>query len=390
MPQTHPTPADGGTRTMKAAHLTKWCAMGTVADTIAFGDVPAPPAPVKGEVLVDVKATAVNIDDVATCQDTAGGGWFMHGRKPTAADPFIGGTEYAGVVAACGEKCSKLKPGDRVVGIQDVWGVQGVQRSGTWAEQALALEGDLVPLPADISFVDAAAVAMGTFVSSDLYKRATKALAAAAGGNGQAQPRCLVVGASGGLGTVLLQILRNHKGSRVHITAVCRGANAEMVRRLGADEVVDYTKAPFGEQLAGADKFDVVFDYIGGTACERSARSLLRPGGAFITAVGPVQNVGDRQLGCCEWFGSALHLLGAAMRTSCCCCLPCGKVRYDMGYGMPPLKEEDFQSVVVDGKARAEIALEAPFAEHQMRDALRRVATRHPGGKVVINMERTE
>ena len=66
------------------------------------------------------------------------------------------------------------------------------------------------------------------------------------------------------------------------------GRNADMVRRLGADEVVDYTQGPFGDQLAGKEPFDVVFDFLGGADTERSAAGLLRRGGHFVTAVGPV------------------------------------------------------------------------------------------------------
>ena len=113
----------------------------------------------------------------------------------------------------------------------------------------------------------------------DMIKIATN-LPAEGGG------RCLVLGASGGLGTVMLQLLRRRG---VHIVAVCSGSNADTVRRLGADEVVDRTAAPFGEQLAGADKFDVVFDFVGGTETQQGAVPLLRRGGQFVTAVGPWQ-----------------------------------------------------------------------------------------------------
>ena len=92
---------------------------------------------------------------------------------------------------------------------------------------------------------------MAAHVAYDMLKRAT-ALPATGG-------RCLVLGASGGLGTVLLQLLRRRD---VYTAAVCSGANAETVQRLGAGEVVDYTSAPFAEQLADAEKFDVVFETV--------------------------------------------------------------------------------------------------------------------------------
>ena len=123
-------------------------------------------------------------------------------------------------------------------GVQDGAGMSGTKMPGTWAEQTVTPEKALVPIPADISFIDAAAVGMAAHVSGDMIKRATTL--PAKGG------RCLVIGASGGLGTVLLQLLRRRD---VYTAAVCSGANAETVRRLGADEVVDYTTKPFGEQV---------------------------------------------------------------------------------------------------------------------------------------------
>ena len=64
--------------TMRAAHITEWCDVGTVADSIVLGEVPAPPPPVKREVVIGVRATAINVDDVAGLQDTAMGGVCVH------------------------------------------------------------------------------------------------------------------------------------------------------------------------------------------------------------------------------------------------------------------------------------------------------------------------
>jgi len=122
-----------GARTMKGLYVTKFCAHGTVPESIAFGDVPAPPAPTKAEVLIGVRAASINVDDIAICQDTAAGGWFFHARTPTVDAPLVGGMDYAGVVVACGPECKKLKVGDRVVGLQKPLEYQ----AGTWAEQTL-------------------------------------------------------------------------------------------------------------------------------------------------------------------------------------------------------------------------------------------------------------
>ena len=356
--------------TMKAAHVTEWCAPGTVPDRVALGEVPAPPAPTGAQVLVGVKAASINVDDVALLQDTAAGGWFYHTRKPTAAAPLIGGMDYAGIALAVGPDCKRVKVGDRVCGIVKVAEYQ----AGTWAEQTIAPEGDVCPMgDAEISFVEAAAVTMGAFVDFDMVRLASKALARPGG------CRCLVLGASGALGTVMLQMLRKKTG--VHVTAVCGGANADMVRRMGADEVVDYTKQRFGEQLAGKDKFAVVFDFVGGKEVQRGAEPLLEAGALYVTAVGDRQWVGDRQLTASEWGGSACALLGRSI-------FGCfSKYKYVMSMAYPPLTAKIWDDVVVASGARAAIAEVVPFELEALRAALRKVATHHPGGRLVINME---
>ena len=157
------------------------------------------------------------------------------------------------------------------------------------------------------------------------------------------------------------------------------------MRRLGADEVVDYTVAPFAEQLAGADKFDVVFDFVGGAKTQRSAAALLRRGGQFVTAVGPWQGLGDRKLSRCEWAGWACGLAGRLLGSFCLPC--CRSYEYKMSMEFGTMKAEAFNAVAVEAGARGEVALEVPFEEEALRGALRRVATRRAGGKVIINLE---
>ena len=367
--------------TMKALHLTQFCQEGKVADEISFGDIPVPTStPLKQDVLIQIKASAINVDDVACCQNTAMGGWWMHPRAPNKEKPLVPGCEYAGVVLAIGPDCKRLKVGDRVCGVHNP---VNHKVAGTWAEQALAPENDIVLIPSDLidlSHVQAAASGMSAFVVGDMYKRAKDNFPAKGG-------RCVVIGASGGLGTILLQLLRKHGDGKLHIAAVCSGTNAQMVTRLGANEVIDYKNASYGEQLGreGMNKFDVVFDFFGGLASERDAAQVLRYGGRYITAVGPMSALGDRTLTCCEFHGWCCGLIFRIC--GCCCCVTSCKFGYEMAGSMPPLTAPDFQSVVVDAGIRPEIAMEVPFAEAPLREALRRVASRHTKGKVVMNME---
>ena len=362
------TPADENVSMMKAAYVNQWCAVGTVADSISFGEVPAPAAPKKAEVVVSVKAASISGDDVGLLQDTFAGGT-AHSRKPSVANPLVGGMDYAGVVLACGPDCTKIKVGDRVCGIMKPFEYQ----PGTWAEQTKAPERDVCRIDDDsISFVDAAAVAMGAFVDSSMLKLAAKAVSD--GG------RCLVVGASGALGTVMVQLLKKQK---VHVTAVCSGNNAETVKKMGADEVIDYTAKPFGEQLAAADKFAVVFDFVGGIEVQKGAAPLLEPGGKYVTAVGRVKGWQFRKL----TGGEFRAALGYMLRSSMCDC--CGKYKWSLAQPYPPLTAKIWKAAVIESGARAAIAEEVPFAEEPIREALRRVSTHHAGGRLVINLERT-
>ena len=102
-------PDDKPPSTMKAAHITEWCDVGTVPDSIVLGEVPAPPPPLKREVVIGVRATAINVDDVAGLQDTAMGGVCIHLPAPKEGRPLVGGCEYAGVVLATGPDCKRLK-----------------------------------------------------------------------------------------------------------------------------------------------------------------------------------------------------------------------------------------------------------------------------------------
>jgi len=372
---------------MKAAHITTWCDAGTVADSIALSEVAAPPPPTGHDVVITVHAAALNVDDVALLQDTAGGGRFFHAAAPRPDRPLVGGCEFSGVVAAVGPKVTRLRVGDRVCGVQDRAGMsRHGKMAGAWAERTVAPEGTLAKLPDDLNFCEAAAAGMAAHVVGDMMKVAGAALGlgADADKDTDAKPRrCLVLGASGGLGTVLLQLLRRH--GHVHTVAVCSAANAATVRRLGADEVVDYTAGPLSEQLQKLDAppFDVVFDFVGGTETEETAATVLRRGGLFLTAVGPWRGLGDRKLSWREWWGWAGGLAGRLLCGGCCR----RPYRYAMSMEPLPLNADNFDKVVVEGGARGEVALEIPFTETALRDAIRRVASRHPGGKVIINMD---
>lgn len=212
-----------------------------------------------GEVLVRVRATTICAADVRF-------------RK---ADPFflralngllrpkrikILGMEFAGTVEAVDRSVTAFAPGD------EVFGSMGF-KFGAHAEYASTLAKLLAKKPRSLSLEDSAAIVFGG-VSALHFLRAAGV---------KAGMRVLVYGASGNVGTYAVQLAK-HLGARV--TAVCSGANAALVRSLGADEVVDYARQDFAS--AGA-VYDVVFDTVGKIGVWRGLRAVKR-GGVYAFA----------------------------------------------------------------------------------------------------------
>ncbi len=216
------------------------------------------PAPETGEVLVRIRATTVTEGDVV-----------LRKRPPLLARLFgiprkrILGHEYAGVVAAVGEGVSSYRPGDRVFGT-----TTGLT-SGTYAE-AICVPGDgvMAEIPNGLRFEEVAPVPFGSLTALTLLRRG----GADEGGGRQ----ILVYGASGSVGSYAVQ-LGAQFGARV--TGVSSTGNVELVRSLGAERVIDYTR---DDVVADAGRFDVIVDAVGKGAAGRAKR-LLAPGGQFVS-----------------------------------------------------------------------------------------------------------
>jgi NADPH:quinone reductase-like Zn-dependent oxidoreductase len=215
------------------------------------------PVPADDEVLVRVRATTVTRTD-------------CHVRR---ASPFVWrlfagllrpkkkilGIEYAGVVETVGAAVDGLAVGDEVFG-----GTAG--RFGAHAEYVCVPgTAPLVPKPAGSTFEEAAAVFDGFMQGLTCVR---------AGGVGKGT-RILVHGASGSCGTAVVQLASHYDA---HVTAVCGTKNVELVRSLGADEVIDYQREDFRRN---GETYDVVVDAVGLTSLLRCRRSV-RPGGIFV------------------------------------------------------------------------------------------------------------
>jgi NADPH:quinone reductase-like Zn-dependent oxidoreductase len=174
-------------------------------------------------------------------------------------NPVIG-SDVAGVVETVGNKVSRFRPGDEVFGIG----------KGSYAEYVCAREDKLAPKPENLTFEQAAVVAiMGSTALQALRD------------HGRVEPGqdVLIIGASGGVGTYAVQIAKAF-GARV--TGVCSTEKAEMVRSIGADRVIDYTREDFAE---GQQPYDVILD-IGGNSSLARLRRALAPRGTLVIVGG--------------------------------------------------------------------------------------------------------
>ena len=172
----------------------------------------------------------------------------------------VPGTDLAGVVEAVGTDVSTFRPGDEVFGVG----------TGAFAEYARATEGKLAPKPANLSFEQAAVVA----TSGSTALQALRDHAHVERGQ-----TVLIIGASGGVGTFAVQL---GKVFGADVTAVCSTTKVDMVRSLGADRVMDYTREDFAD---GARRFDAILD-IGGNASLSRLRRALSPKGTLVIVGG--------------------------------------------------------------------------------------------------------
>ena len=222
-------------------------------DTLQLRELPTPTISAD-EVLIRTRAAGVHIGDAFAVRGSPFPVRFMMGlRRPKVGIP---GFDVAGTIEAVGPAVTNLAPGDEVFGV-------GI---GTCAELVRAKADLVVPKPANLSFEEAAAVP-------------TSGLAALHGlrdaGRLQLGQRVLINGASGGVGTFEVQIA---KLLGAEVTGVCSTRNLDLVRSIGADHVVDYTRSDF---TAGADRYDLVVDNVENRRLS-AVRRALSPRGTLV------------------------------------------------------------------------------------------------------------
>lgn len=226
------------------------------------------PVPKDNEVLVRVRAATVNRTDCANLRAKPFIMRFVLGFfKPKK---IILGTDFAGDIVAMGKNVKSFHIGDRVFGFDDT-GVQSQAKYLTLAEN-----GSLFPIPDAISYKQAAASLEGAHYAYTFVHKV----------NIQPGQRILINGATGAIGSALVQFVRQYE---VHITATCNTRNIELVESLGADNIYDYTKEDFTKDT---EKYNFVFDAVGKSTFGK-CRPLLKRGGIYISSeLGPYsQNV---------------------------------------------------------------------------------------------------
>ncbi len=224
-------------------------------DVLVFEDVPRPKAS-SGEVLVHVRATGVNPID-----------WKIRSGMVKeiypVEFPWIPGRDISGIIDEVGTNVTDLKQGDAVYGMLE-------SRAGGYAEYASANASVLAPKPKSLDFIQAAALPLVSLVAwQALFDTAHLS-------QGQT---VLIHGASGGVGHMAVQLAR-WKGANVIGTASPN--NAQFLKELGADEVIDYHNTKFEDVVHDAD---IVLDLIGGDTQKRSWK-VLKNGGILISTVG--------------------------------------------------------------------------------------------------------
>ena len=310
-------------------------------DVLRLEDVDKPVVK-DGDVLVRVHAAALNPLD-----------WHLLRGKPYIVRPTAGwlkpkrnipGIDVAGVVEAVGSGVTQLRPGDEVFG----------ETSRACAEYVCGPEKLFVQKPANLTFEQAAAVPVAAATALQALRD-----------EGALQPgqRILINGASGGVGTFEVQ-LATFFGADV--TAVCSTRNVELVRSLGADRVIDYSREDF---TRGPQRYDLIVDNVGNRSMV-ALRRALAPSGRLV-GVGFDPSRGN-------WIAPILRILGAQLLS---------RGSRKLGFMLTDMKREDLlflKDLIEAGTIKAVIDRTYPLSE--VPDAIRYLETMRARGKVVVTV----
>ena len=311
-------------------------------DVLKLEDVEKP-VPGDDQLLVRVRAAALNPLD-----------WHYLRGTPYVARMEMGlrrpkvtrlGVDFAGTVESVGRNVTQFKPGDEVFG----------GRTGALAQYVSVREDRaVVPKPANLTFEQAAAVPVAAITALQALRD-----------KGKLQPgqKVLVNGASGGVGTFAVQIA---KSLGADVTAVCSTKNVDMVRSIGADRVIDYTREDF---TRGGQRYDLILDNVGNHSLSQCRRAL-NPRGKYIMVGGPSG----------RWIDPLPRAFNAFVLSRF--------VSQDMGMFLAELNKKDLtvlRDLMQDGKVTP--LIDRRYRLREVPEAIRYLEQGHARGKVVVTLE---
>jgi NADPH:quinone reductase-like Zn-dependent oxidoreductase len=303
------------------------------------------PVPNDNQLLIKVRAVSVNPLD-----------WhFMEGIPYVGRPLAFGflkpevtrlGVDYAGTVEAVGRNVTEFKPGDEVYG----------NKFGAFAEYVVATDKALALKPANLTFEQAASLPVAAITALQALRD-----------HGKIQPgqKVLINGASGGVGTFAVQIAKSFGAD---VTGVCSGRNAEMVKALGADHVIDYTKEDFTRR---AERYDLILDNVGSQPLS-GFRRVLTPTGKYIV-------IGGGGVNDSRWAGPMIGVTKLMILRPL--------VSQEMKMMLAEMNRKDLTvlaELVQAGKVKPVIDRTYPF--NQLPEAMRYLEEGHARGKVVLTV----
>jgi len=306
------------------------------------------PVPKDDEVLVRVRAASVNPYDWHFVEGTP---YVMRAmgvglRKPKEIRL---GVDFAGTIEAVGKNVTQYKPGDEVFG----------GRGGAFAEYVCRRATGAIALkPANVTFEQAAALNIAGITALQGIRDKGKV---------QAGQKVLINGASGGVGTFAVQIA---KSFGANVTGVCSGRNIDLVKSLGADQVIDYTKEDFTK---GNERYDVILDNVGVGHSLSEYRRVLVPNGKYVLIGGG--GVNDQ-----GFLGELAKALWAPVFSKF--------AKQDMGMMMADPSTKDLTllgQMIQDGKLKP--IIDRTYKLEEVPQALAYLEQGHARGKVVITVE---
>jgi NADPH:quinone reductase-like Zn-dependent oxidoreductase len=301
------------------------------------------PVPDDNQLLVKVRAAAVNPLDWHYMRGTP---YFMRLdaglRKPESTRL---GVDYSGTVEAVGKNVTQFKSGDEVFG----------GRNGALAEYITVLaDRAVVRKPANLTFEQAAAVPIAAITALQGLRD-----------EGDIQPgqKVLINGASGGVGTFAVQIAKSFGAD---VTGVCSTRNLELVRSIGADKVIDYTRQNYTE---GAERYDVILDMVGNHSLSANRR-VLEPEGKYVLVGGGGPDEGN-------WIGAISGPIKAMLVSPF--------VSQELGMMLAQLNKEDL-NVLAELMSAGTVTpvIDRRYPLRETADAIRYLETGRARGKVII------